>query len=152
MNEPPKFLFDECLGKPITEALRKLIGFHRHQVGVIHIFDRFPPGTHDEQWVPAIAKENWIVVSVDRGKRPGPKLPRLCAQLGVRNILLAPTAAKLPQFEKARAFLRVWRDAVNLAQSPAGTRATLRLQRAGPLLDPKPVAPALGIPDLTVEW
>ena len=152
MNETPNFLFDECLGKPITEALRKLIGFHRHPVGIIHIFDRFPAGTHDEVWVPAIAKEDWIVVSVDRGKSPGPKLPRLCAQLGVRHILLAPTAARLPQFEKARAILRVWRDAINLAQAPAGTRATLRIQKAGPMLDPRPSAPALGIPDLTVEW
>lgn len=152
MNEPPKFLFDECLGRPVTDALRKLAGFHRHQVGILHIFDKFPPGTRDEVWVPAIAGENWIVVSVDRGKSPGPKLPRLCAQLGVRHILLAPAAAKLPQFEKARAFLRVWRDAINLAQAPAGTRATLKVPQRGPVLDPRPGTPATAVPGLTVEW
>lgn len=149
---PPKFLFDECLGRPLTEALRKLVGFHRHPIGILHIFDRFPPGTHDEVWVPVIANEDWIVVSVDRGKSPGPKLPVICAQLGVRHILLAPSAAQLPQFEKARALLRVWRDAINLAQAPAGTRALLKLQQSGPTLDPRPPTPAQPVPGLTVEW
>jgi hypothetical protein len=150
--EPPQFLFDECLGRPLTEAMRKLIGFHRHPIGVIHLFDRFPPGTHDEVWVPAIAKENWIVVSVDRGRSPGPKLPGICAQLGVRHILLAPSTACLPQFEKARAFLRVWRDAVNIAQAPAGTRALLKITHGGPMLDPKPPAPGTPTLGLTMEW
>lgn len=150
--EPPKFLFDECLGKPLTEAMRKLVGFHRHQVGVMHVFDRFPPGTHDEVWVPAIAQENWIIVSVDRGRSPGPKLPRICSDFGVRHILLAPSAACLPQFEKARAFLRVWRDALNLAHAPAGTRAVLKIAHGSPTLDPKPGAPTAPIPGLTMEW
>lgn len=150
--EPPKFLFDECLGRPLTEALRKLVGFHRHQVGILHIFDRFPPGTRDDVWVPAIAQEDWIVVSVDRGKSPGPKLPNLCAQLGVRHILLAPGAAQLPQFEKARAFLRVWRDALNLEQAPNGTRALLKLHLSGPVVDPRPAGPVQPVPGLTVEW
>lgn len=150
--EPPKFLFDECLGRPLTEAVRKLTGFHRHQVGVMHVFDRFPPGTHDEVWVPAITAEDWIVVSVDRGRSPGPKLPAICAQLGVRHILLAPSAAALPQFEKARAFLRVWRDAINLAHAAPGTRAVLKVPKSGPVLDPRPEAPATPIPDLTAEW
>ena len=152
MNEPPKFLFDECLGRPLTETMRKLIGFHRHQVGVMHLFDRFEAGTRDEIWVPKIAPEGWIVVSVDRGRSPGPKLPLLCSALGVSHILFAPSAAALPQFEKARAFLRVWRDAVNLAQAPAGTRALLKIHSGGPTLDPKPGAPAAPIPGLTVEW
>lgn len=151
-TEPPKFLFDECLGRPLTQALRNLIAFHRHQIGLLHIFDRFPPGTRDEVWVPAIAREDWIVVSVDRGKSPGPKLPAICAKLGVRHILLAPSAAQLPQFEKARAFLRVWRDALNLAQAPAGTRALLKLLQSGPVLDPRPPTPTHPQPGLTSEW
>ena len=152
MNEPPKFLFDECLGRPVTEAMRKLVGFHRHQIGIMHVLDRFPPGTHDDIWVPAVSNEDWIVVSVDRGRSPGPKLPRLCATLGVRHILYAPTAAALPQFEKARAFFRVWRDVLNLAHAPSGTRAVLKVTSAGPALDPRPLAPSAPTPGLTVEW
>jgi hypothetical protein len=151
VSEPPKFLFDECVGKPLTEALRGLIAFHRHQVGIMHLLDRFPSGTHDDVWVPKIAEEDWIVVSVDRGKLPGPKLPVLCAGLGVRHILFAPSAARLPQFEKGRAFLRVWRDAINLAQAPAGTRATLKITTSGPALDPRPAAPSV-VAGLTTEW
>jgi hypothetical protein len=152
VSEAPKFLFDECLGRPVTEAMRKLAGFHRHPIGIMHVLDRFPSGTHDEIWVPAIASESWIVVSIDRGRSPGPKLPRLCSTLGVRHILFAPTAASLPQFEKARAFFRVWRDAVNLAHAPPGARSLLKVTTAGPVLDPRPAAPAAPIPGLTTEW
>lgn len=152
MNEPPKFLFDECLGRPITEVLRRFVGLHRHQVGIIHLLDKFPAGTHDDVWIPVIAKEGWIIVSADRGKSSGPKLPSVCAKLGVRHILYSPRAASLPQFEKARAFLRVWRDAVNLWEANPGTRADLKFNAAGPVLDPRPGPPAQPVPGLTVEW
>lgn len=152
MNEPPKFLFDECLGKPITEAMRRLIGFHRHQIGLIHVFDRFPPGTKDEQWVPEVAREGWIVVSVDRGRSPGPKLPRLCHQLGVRHIIFASSAARLPQFEKARAFFRVWRDLLNFAHTSPGSKAILTLRSGGPVLAPCPEMPVAPIEGLTSNW
>ena len=80
MSTVAKFLFDECLGKPMMEELRKLVP---EGCEFAHILDHFSSGTHDDEWIPAMKEQGWVVISADSGKnRPskGGKLPRLCKE------------------------------------------------------------------------
>jgi hypothetical protein len=90
VKQSQKFLFDECIGRPLVERLRTFL-----QVGddeIVSILDRQKEGVLDEDWVPEIAADGcWVVVSADRGRlaSKGAKLPRLCRE--DRGSLLGPS-------------------------------------------------------------
>lgn len=69
MSDPTKkFLFDECLGKPLMELLHQLVGSESE---FLHICDFFASGTPDAVWIPEIAKGGGsIVITADAGKNP----------------------------------------------------------------------------------
>lgn len=53
-------------------------------------------GQCDEDWIPRIAREGWVVISSDRGKgglKRGMPLPRLCVQWRVTHVLLWPAVS-----------------------------------------------------------
>ena len=121
-----KLLFDENFGKPLVEALKQLLSFTREAVEVQHIIELRHGGVPDTDWVPTVAGSDWLVLTCDRGKSAGPKLPQLCRDARVTHVLISGSLHNSPQFEKARAVLVVWPALVAAASAEAGTRFALR--------------------------
>jgi hypothetical protein len=135
-----KLLFDENFGKPIVSALADLAGFSRAHCRVKHLLERFQPGTPDEEWIPKIAQEGFILISSDlgRGKR-GRRLPEICIQCGLTHVLVSGKLHNQTQFEKIRGVLVVWPRLLETAQEPPGTGYMLKMSSGGnPVLEKRP--------------
>lgn len=122
-----KMLFDENFGLPLVKAMKGVIAFSRDPVEVRHISELRHSGRRDEEWVPEVAANGWLVLSADRGRRSaGPKLPSLCRAHAITHALVSGGLHAAPQFEKARAVLAVWPGLLAAFTAPAGTRFSLR--------------------------
>jgi hypothetical protein len=133
-----RVFFDENFGRPTVQSLEGLLKNSLNPPAEIaHILDFYEQGTPDNQWLPKLAEEGWIVISADRAKRSGgPKLPYLCAQFGITHILLSGRIHKQPQFEKAVSVASVWNEIVAASSAPKGSRYILRLSSGA---NPRPV-------------
>ncbi|HUU83529.1 MAG TPA: hypothetical protein VM243_08500 [Phycisphaerae bacterium] len=139
MSTTIKLLFDENIGRPLVEAMRPLLHKYEEPVDVAHLLDLLGRhGEQDENWIPELADEEWLVISADRGKKPGPKLPLLCAEFGVRHILIKGALHNLKQFEKARAIIIVWPSLIAARTKPRGTRFLLTMGPKYPVLKEVP--------------
>lgn len=133
-----RFLFDECFGKPIVEPLRALVGMGKGEKPELkHILDITASGTHDEVWIPQIAREGWTVITIDGGRRPnkqrGEKLPRLCARYNLTHVILSPAVHQRTAFEKLLTVLSVWYELIDIADDPAmkGSRYAMEPLNSG---------------------
>jgi hypothetical protein len=133
-----KVFFDENFGRPTVRSLEGLLKNSLTPPDeVAHVLDFYEPGTPDPEWLPRLAEEGWIVITADRAKRSGgPKLPFLCAQLGITHVLLSGRIHKQPQFEKAVCVASVWDEIVAATAAPKGSRFILRLSGG---VNPRPV-------------
>ena len=151
-QEKPKFIFDECIGKPIVDEIARLqnMAEAEDQATVKHILDMQPHGIWDEIWAPKIVPEGWIIISGDRGKKgrkKGEKLPIICLQYSISHVLLGPSAHNQRNFSKLLTILSVWFDLVKVVPgAPKGSRFAIESATRGHgRLVPKPT-PKTGTP------
>jgi hypothetical protein len=121
-----KLLFDENFGLPLVQALKGLLAFSRELTEAQHIIEMHRSGAKDSEWVPQVATGGWIVLTADRGRSSGAKLPQLCRAAGITHVLISGKLHNSPQFEKARAVLVVWPQLVTIASEPPGGSFSLR--------------------------
>lgn len=128
MSRTLKFLFDECLGKPLVDQLRTLCGESADRFA--SILDRQAEGVADEEWIPLLAAEgDWIVLSADRGKivTRGAKLPNLCREYKITHVLLSAKVHRQPAMVKLHIFATIWPKLVEKVESAEpGERFVLR--------------------------
>jgi len=157
-NEQPKFLFDECtLSARAVGVLAQLLEFAipassatvQHKLN----FHDDGEGIWDEVWIPEAAKEGWIIISADRGKKggckKGEKLPRVCRDVQVTHVLMSGGIMKRKQFDKVLSILSVWYELLGTAEAPGGTRFMLEpaspgratLRHREPTIDPEDPPP-----------
>ncbi len=130
---PIQLLFDECLGRPHVAALATFVKLAKHEpiINVIHLFDLFPAGTDDSIWIPATAQQGFLLVTADRHQKHSRRkhrdapLPLLCAQNGLRHVLLGGTASQQKMFDKMLTILSVWHQLPTVAASDPGSRFRL---------------------------
>lgn len=122
-----KLFFDNCIGPPISKAIGELLKFHSESTSVKHIRDYFIDSISDDNWIPQIAAEKWVVITADKAKRyGGPKLPSICKKYKVTHILISGKLHNAPQFEKARAIIYLFPQIIEAFKQPAGTRFSMR--------------------------
>jgi hypothetical protein len=130
-----KLMFDECVGKPVMDSLPGLLGFSKHEFELAHVLDKQQQGIWDENWIPSLAADGWIVVTGDRGKRggrkKGEKLPIVCQQHGVTHIMIGPSLHDQPSFAKAQAIISLWDQIALLPDAPPGSAYLLSVTKAG---------------------
>ena len=129
-------LFDENFGKPIVEALARLMAFHPDRPRVEHLinFER-REGAKDEEWIPKAAEGDWVIVTCDRGAHGASKLPRICRQYKVTHVLLVGRLVHRQQFERIRAILVVWPGLIMATDKPPGSRFKLKATAGHPVLE-----------------
>jgi hypothetical protein len=129
VNDPIRILFDENFGEPLVTALAAILAWHETRVKVCHLFQVAKSGEKDDVFIPRIAAEGWILVSMDRGKRHGGgRLPKICRDFHVTHILLSASLHKQKQFEKIRAVVALWPRIIETAKCVKGTAFSLRYQ------------------------
>ena len=130
-----KFLFDECLGKPLMELLHQLVS---SECEFLHICDFFASGTPDAVWIPEIAKAGgYIVITADAGKNPKKKerkLPDLCAEYKVTHVIMSAKLHEQKGQEKVAALASVWDEIDALEKEPPGSRFRLRFKDSKSLI------------------
>jgi len=134
VNQPLKLLFDECIGGPLIAHFAALIAYTPVDCEVKLVLDYVASGVHDQDWIPKIADEGWIIVTGDSGKGgtgKGQKLPHLCTQLGVTHIMLSGKLQQKKGFEKVRAIISVWEEICELPAQPKGSAWVLRFVGSG---------------------
>lgn len=135
MNKKAKLLFDECIGWPILEQLAGVIGFNEEEVEVAHAVKMGFGGKNDEDWIPQIASDGWVIITGDDGRQKkkgkGEKLPILCAALGVTYAAFSKSICHYKSFQKYRVILAVWDDLIALKDVEPGSGFSIRPSSSG---------------------
>ena len=80
----PTFYLDECLGGNKVYNLLKQAGINVE----VHT-DHFPRGTPDEEWLPVIGKNGWVLLTQDKQIRKRKNEIRALRENGVRAFVIA---------------------------------------------------------------
>ena len=132
-----RFLFDECVSLPSFDQLCEHLKGSTPAVELAHVIQWDLAGKRDEEWVPAIADQGWIVISADRGRGGlgrGQKLPHLCLVNRVTLIALSKAIHHQKSAEKLQSILAAWPQILKASHAARGTRFTLRYGRNNKLL------------------
>jgi len=115
-------IFDDCLSKRAIKALQSLADFSKGNVEFAHLADRSLSGQIDDDWIPSIKGQGWIVMTTDRGKKPSPggKLPHICQLHCVTHVMMSASVHKRNTFDKLRAVFEVWPDLLTAMSAPPG--------------------------------
>ena len=105
MTQRTRLLFDENFGKPAIERLARFLsaGGDDDFPEIKHILEFQEQGGLDEDWIPRMASEGWVLITADRGKKmrgKGEKLPRLCVKYGVTHVILSRRIQQRKTFDK----------------------------------------------------
>lgn len=151
MTQRPRLLFDENFGRPAVDRLCEFLRIDNEDENspeVRHIFDFQESGALDEEWIPKMAQEQWVILTADRGKKPskGGKLPRLCSEFGVTHVLMTGTVHQRSLHEKIQTIVHVWGDLIRLYLEPPGSRFQLEAALIPPNIAPNSNSRAAGGP------
>lgn len=135
MTKKLRLMFDECVGKPVVDALPGLLQFSDHEFELSHVLEKQQQGVWDETWIPQLATEGWIVITGDRGRRggkkKGEKFPIVCQQNGITHVMLGPSLHSQSNFTKAQAIVQVWNHIAQLPDAPPGSAYLLSMNDSG---------------------
>jgi hypothetical protein len=119
-----RFLFDECLSRPVVENdLVRSLRLFGSGAEVAHLITKFGEGAKDLVWIPEVAKERgWIIITADQGihSKKSEKLPKICRAYGVTHVMISRGLHKRTMFYKALAISSVWGKLLALADVPRG--------------------------------
>jgi hypothetical protein len=122
-----RLFFDECCSKRLTQKLAELYAEDYPGLEIKHLADFFRAGDDDSKWLPLLEQDKeWIVITTDRGKDPKkPKLPVICAELGITHVIFTTGLLRNGYKAHKQALLCVWPQMVRMDRLPRGTRISL---------------------------
>ena len=123
---PLKFFFDENIGFPLYTGISCLLKLATDRnLQTTHLQDSLRSGLRDEDWIPKLKDEGWIVISADRGSRgsrsKGKSLPLVCRDNRITHVLISGSLHNRKQVEKACAILHVRDHLFELDSEPPGS-------------------------------
>lgn len=125
--KPLKLFFDECCSKKLPVKIQDIYREDYPHIETKHLTDVFTQGKHDDEWIGLLEKDkDWIVITADRGEDPKkPKLPILCADLGITHISFTPALLRNGYSAQKQALLCVWPQIIKIHMLPKGTGISL---------------------------
>jgi hypothetical protein len=132
MTVEVKILVDECVGKKFVKVMNDVLtaGEKPAAFEALHAF-MGRCGAKDAEWIRAAAREGYTVVSVDRGKSSGDKLPLLCQALRVKHFLMSSTIKNRGSMGMAMALLGTWFNFNTACEESHQLRYMLKLTTVG---------------------
>jgi hypothetical protein len=107
----------------------------QESVELAHVIQRGFGGMNDDQWIPLIAREHWVIITADRGSRPKPgtgaNLASVCREHRVTYVALSRSINKGNSFAKLRAIMAVWEGLLALKDVAPGSGFSIRPNHAG---------------------
>ena len=132
MTQPIRFLFDECVSRPVVETqIAESLLLYGAEASVAHFLGKYSRGVKDRVWIPEIAEEGgWIVVSMDRGQhsRKSERLPIICRAFRVTHVTLSAGLEKRTMHYRATAVAACWPELIAAASHPPGTGFNLSMR------------------------
>lgn len=111
-------------------GLASLLQTIGEDVDFSHIVDRQLAGVRDEDWIPQIADDGWIVITADRGKRKksgtGERLPIICERFGVTYAAFSRSISQKNTSFKIRALHSVFPELKALPGELRGSGFSIR--------------------------
>lgn len=131
-----RLLFDECVAPRLyKEAFGQFLKFCPEIEETKHLID-MQKGAQDDEWVPVIAKDGWIIISTDRGRKGtkgrGERLPIVCKRHNITHVLISGRIQQKGRFEIACSILDVRKKLYELPNEPRGSCFLLKLNPDGP--------------------
>lgn len=118
---------DECIPERVATLLSDLLRERPERPRFVHLYEFYRAGTPDETWIEQMRLRSWLPLTADRGRSSnGPKLPRLCRELGVVHVALSASVHALTAPDKALAIAACWLGIVDLWRNPSGCVHSLR--------------------------
>ena len=109
-----KFLFDEHMPPKLVRAIAELA--KNEQYSVLHLRDRFPPGTKDTEWIGTLSKEGgWLFLSEDRRIRQRPHEREALKHSNLIGFFLAKGWNQVGLWERASMLIGWWPGIVAVA-------------------------------------
>lgn len=132
MTQPVRFLFDECISRPLVETrLAQSLELYGACATVAHLLGRYPQNVKDPVWITEIAREGgWVVVTMDRGMHGKriERLPIVCHAFRVTHVMLSPGLAKRTMLFRMLAIEACWSDLIAACDYPPGTQFLLSMR------------------------
>jgi PIN like domain len=129
---PDRFLFDECINLPSFEKLCEHVAALPEPAELAHLLRWEWAGALDDEWIPKIAADGWVVVSADKGRKSqlakGRKLTTVCASFQVTHILVSQAIHRQTSAAKAAIFIDAWPLVARATAAPRGTRFSMRYE------------------------
>ena len=115
-----KFFIDNCLPPRVARSLHGFVQDQGHLV--VHLRDRFPPDTPDEDWIAALAQEGeWVVITADQNINKKPVQRMAWQDSGLTGFFLKKGWMDGPEEQAAR-LIKIFALMVDIATSnPPGT-------------------------------
>jgi len=98
------FFFDHNMPPAVAEALGCL------GISAVALRDEFLPNTADEEWMPAVGKLGYVIVTRDRNIHKRVAQRQLYKQLNLKGLFLGPAFAKMKLRDLAKWLLWRWED------------------------------------------
>ena len=129
---------DENLPASIAKALHELqTHFNGEHFQVLHLNDRYPQGTKDEEWIPAVGAEGGLVITQDCNIHRMRSQRDLIAEHGVGLVFLKPPSKNgFSYWQQVELIVELWPAIKNIAGSkklPYSYRASARNRKLEPL-------------------
>jgi len=118
-----RIIFDATFGEGWVDALKSFYRTHKEpRPRLLHLYDIFDRDVKDDEWIPRIIGQDWLIVTADKGRKK-PRLPKLCREHQRTHILFSPTLLnKVNQFQKARAIVVLWPQIERTLDESPGSR------------------------------
>lgn len=97
-----RFFADNCVPKPIVEALKAL------RAPVEHLTDSLPANTPDVAWMPVVAERKLTVVTSDHRIRTRPSERLLRSQLQLCTVFLPAALSQKRLWDQAAWLVKHW--------------------------------------------
>jgi hypothetical protein len=101
---------------------------------VEHVLTYQSQGVWDEDWIPRMASENWILITADKAKTrkgKGEPLSAICVRCGVTHVVLSKAIGRRKSFERMLTVLSLWYEIVHLEYEPRGSRFMIEPSGSG---------------------
>ncbi|MCP4594096.1 MAG: hypothetical protein GY842_25480 [bacterium] len=114
-----KLFLDNNLPRRVALALAALYGPEGQEI--VHLKDRFPDDTADQEWLSVLAEEGgWVAVTRDRRIGKNPKQRHMWWQSDLLVFFLDKSWEKHRGIDQCRQLIHRWPDIVAVAEKPKG--------------------------------